>query len=568
MNTNQKIIQPRKRCPNGTHKNRKTGECEAVIKVKKRDMEQPQPQHRKRCPNGTRKNKITGLCEPKEKKTIRQTQTQTQRQRQTKMDMYYPKTRRTYKYIRKEKTPKQIQTKLTQYLQQLPKTPESYPVFESSDNIYYTPLSQDRNSFEEKKTTLAKKIAAKKIGKFMIQPEVQEKRRGAFLKSICSDSNVCIAFGIEDKKIQEYFSGFTDFDYAVPLIKRIGQVSANGFVNEIMYERNNYIAYSVLKSSVNKNADNLMYEYIIGNYLNKMSMYYPCFLKTYGIYEYVNSADYNHMQKNKIINDAHILKRGLKQLRISEPATISQLLKSCTHSQYISVLTQHVKDAIPINDIYNINIYFLLYQVYFTLNCMRNHYTHYDLHTGNVLCYQPASNAYIEFMYHLDNGNVVDFISTDLAYIIDYGRSYFYENKKNNSDAIRSNICKTNCPSICGKTEGYGILHGALKSSYEIDSHVSNVSADLRLLHILQESNNIELSEKIVFTKTYGTPQKIDSGLPRAIHNVSDALEVITKKVSNYKNEMMRFVSSMNYAKLGTIHVYENGKTPVRFEKA
>lgn len=565
MKSNQKK-QPRKRCPNGTHKNRKTGECEPVIKVKKRDVEQPQPQpqpeHKKRCPNGTRKNKITGLCEPKEQKTITQTQ------KQTKMDMYYPKTRRTHKYVRKAKPHTQIQTKLTQYLKPQPKTPESYPVFESSDNTYYTPASQERNSFEEKKIALAKKMAAKKIGKFMIQPEVQEKRRGAFLKSICSDSNVCIAFGIEDKKIQEYFNGFTDFDYAVPLIKRIGQVSVNGFVNEIMYERNNYIAYSVLKSSVKKSADNLMYEYIVGKYLNKMTIYYPCFLKTYGIYEYVNSTDYNNMQKNKIIHDADILKRGLKQLRISEPATISELLKSCTHSQYISILTQHVKDAKPINDIYNINIYFLLYQVYFTLNCMRNHYTHYDLHPGNVLCYQPASNAYIEFMYHLDNGKVVDFISTDLAYIIDYGRSYFYENVKNNSVETRNNICKTNCPSICGKKEGYGILYGQLKPDYEIDSHVRNVSADLRLLHILQESNNIELSEKIVFTKTYGTREKIKSGLPQAIHNVSDALKVITEKVMQYKNTMVILMNSMNYTKLGTIHVYENGKTPVTFEKS
>ena len=38
------------RCPCGTRRNKKTGNCE------------PKPQ-RKRCPNGTRKNKRTGRCE-------------------------------------------------------------------------------------------------------------------------------------------------------------------------------------------------------------------------------------------------------------------------------------------------------------------------------------------------------------------------------------------------------------------------------------------------------------------------------------------------------------------------
>jgi hypothetical protein len=41
------------RCPNGSRKNKKTGEC-----VKKKF----------RCPNGSRKNKKTKLCEKNKKK--------------------------------------------------------------------------------------------------------------------------------------------------------------------------------------------------------------------------------------------------------------------------------------------------------------------------------------------------------------------------------------------------------------------------------------------------------------------------------------------------------------------
>jgi hypothetical protein len=39
------------RCPNGTRKNKVTGNCESKIS--------------RRCPNGTRKNKVTGNCENK-----------------------------------------------------------------------------------------------------------------------------------------------------------------------------------------------------------------------------------------------------------------------------------------------------------------------------------------------------------------------------------------------------------------------------------------------------------------------------------------------------------------------
>ena len=42
----------RARCPNGTRKNEKTGQCE-----------KKSTQTRKRCPNGSRKNKKTGKCE-------------------------------------------------------------------------------------------------------------------------------------------------------------------------------------------------------------------------------------------------------------------------------------------------------------------------------------------------------------------------------------------------------------------------------------------------------------------------------------------------------------------------
>ena len=63
----------RKRCPNGTRKNKKTGNCDPVDKKStaksKAKTPSPKPVARKRCPKGTRKNKKTGQCEPIKKPT-------------------------------------------------------------------------------------------------------------------------------------------------------------------------------------------------------------------------------------------------------------------------------------------------------------------------------------------------------------------------------------------------------------------------------------------------------------------------------------------------------------------
>jgi hypothetical protein len=64
-NITKKQTTKSKRCPNGTRKNKVTGNCEVIItnSVKKENKPLKQKTKSKRCPNGTRKNKITGLCE-------------------------------------------------------------------------------------------------------------------------------------------------------------------------------------------------------------------------------------------------------------------------------------------------------------------------------------------------------------------------------------------------------------------------------------------------------------------------------------------------------------------------
>ena len=77
---------PRKRCPNGSRRNKKTGRCRKTEKSKQilekkeilnvaslpKHSPKQLTQKRKRCPKGTRKNKKTGLCEPTKSKIQKQ----------------------------------------------------------------------------------------------------------------------------------------------------------------------------------------------------------------------------------------------------------------------------------------------------------------------------------------------------------------------------------------------------------------------------------------------------------------------------------------------------------------
>ena len=181
----------RKRCPNGTRRNKKTGECESN-KAKEKEMREDAPiikeqdfkedVHEKyvredaiqeknqvkqmRCPKGTRRNKKTGNCESIKDKVLVKANT--------------------------------VKTK----------TVKAKIIKEIEKEVIKTP------------SIVKKQVAAKKIQMFMNRTKY--KRTAFFLKSICSDSGVCIAFGKESDKIKQFFNGFTDFSYMTSK-KKIGK---------------------------------------------------------------------------------------------------------------------------------------------------------------------------------------------------------------------------------------------------------------------------------------------------------------------------------------------------------
>ena len=438
---------------------------------------------------------------------------------------------------------------------------------------------------QAKKTVLTRKVEAlrkkhaeKKIKKFMTNPVMREKITAMFLNSICSDSGVCIAFGQEAMKIKKFFNNFTDFTYLNGPIKKIGVVSANGFIYELAYKRQNYNAYAILKSTVGRTADNLMYEYFVGMAVNVFGKQLPCFVETYGLFEYNTDADWTVLRLGNANKD-DVLKHNLT---LKPTQTFDNLDRGCISPHLQCILIQHLKQAASLRthvndpDFINTELIKILYIIYFSLETLATQFTHYDLHANNVLIYKPGGLTHIEYVFHEHRigkvPRIVKFKSAFIPKIIDYGRSFYSLDDDNNSNKIHEKLCTiAACNPLCGKTYGFNL--NAYTSHY-IESLHNNTSHDLRLLQDIKDIKNPRSKAKkpikdflrsIHYIGKFGTPEVKTSGLPKVIYNISDALSALSDMVMATEPALSNTVYNGN-ASYGELHVYSDGR-PMKFIK-
>jgi hypothetical protein len=448
-----------------------------------------------------------------------------------------------------------------------------------------------------KKETLSamrKKRARITIKKFMAKSALREKITARFLNSICSDSGVCIVFGLETTKIKKFFNNFVDFKYLTDDIKRIGDISVNGFLYELKYLRQKYNAYAILKSSVRKSNDNLMYEYFVGQTVNDFNIRFPCFVETYGLFKYKTEDDWKALINNSP-NKVDIIKNNL--IIVNNPS-ITDLKTGCTDSKLYCLLIQHIKDAKSLEmwvkeslDFVEYELYPVLYIIYFTLAALFDNFTHYDLHAQNVLLYIPVQDKYIDYVLHenilVDSApRVIKFKSRFIPKMIDYGRCFYESESKNNSNTIYNELCKIKeCEPDCGYDVGFNWLNN---KDYHITSRKRNASHDLRLLQYLNlihinKSPNVSANIKNFFNMVddygkndyisrdyygniFGTKENMSSGIPNnKINNVLDAAKVLGSIVLNNFDNYNKYFKK--YTSLGELHVYMDG-SPMKFIKA
>ena len=428
------------------------------------------------------------------------------------------------------------------------------------------------------------KVHAKRLVRFMKKVD-PHKRRSVFLNGVCSDAGVCIAFGKETATIKKHFDGFVEFRHLAKPAKRIGTVSANGFVKELAYERLGYSAHAILKSSALLKSDNLYYEYLVGSFINKRMSQFPCFVETYEVFQYKNNETYQKMKRDAETS-ASIIDKGLLPYSTTSKDIKMHLEMSCTSPLSACVLIQHIKNAENLATKSNSALFiihdllYVLFQVYMPLAMMCNEFTHYDLHGENVLVYEPVENSYIHYHYHMKDGSEVSFCSSYIAKIIDYGRSFFNDPEnpgiEGSSKRIYDTICNISACKDCGNNQGFAWLapfanKADAKRGHYISSVVPNCSHDLRLLHTITNSMSVNalydfknIASKIKYAGDYGTPNVIKSGLPKKINNVMDACIVLQDMINwpAYKTKNAQFYSRKS--KLGDMHVYSDG-TPLRF---
>jgi hypothetical protein len=406
------------------------------------------------------------------------------------------------------------------------------------------------------------------IGKFLYKNK--DKIRANFLRTVCSDSGVCITFGKESEKINDFFKFFENFDYMTN--HNIIASGANGTIVKIDYEREHYKSYAILKKIKRAEADNLMYEYMVGRFfINNQYKKFPSFLQTYG---FINHDDITTLKdqpiRNMNMNIADV-NRGIS-LSCTNPNKILLLLENV--SDPVTLREKIARLSLPIlSSFITQELFKILFQVYYTLSVLRNVFTHYDLHPDNILLYEPIAGSYIEYHYHYQ-GELITFKSRYIVKIIDYGRCYFslgrFTPKKIHQKLCRIPECNKD-GEVCGRDSGHTFFYTAdadVRRNYYINKLANNQSHDLRLLKELNRttpkvkiSPQIDRMLKFLFTKInynsqFGTPQMLASGLPNNINNVNDAFDVIKRAVITLP--ISTVYDYLN--KIGDLNVFDDGR--------
>jgi len=214
---------------------------------------------------------------------------------------------------------------------------------------------------------------------------------------------------------------------------------------------------------------------------------------------------------------------------------------------------------------------------------MADIFTHYDLHSKNILLYELPEGKYIQMNYIDKNGKLVtSFKTIYIPKIIDYGRSFFYANKKLNSKILYDEIlCKVKpcnkreLNEKCGNESGYSFFEfdkdlKPLEEEHYISAPIRNKSHDLRLAFIFKEYIKMfnvkvpvmkKLLDDILYKEPYGTPEVLEN-YTRLIKNVEHMKLELERRILHqeyFKNNLENYFTqrSENYTCIGTLNIYE-----------
>uniref|UniRef100_A0A6C0BLS1 Uncharacterized protein n=1 Tax=viral metagenome TaxID=1070528 RepID=A0A6C0BLS1_9ZZZZ len=420
----------------------------------------------------------------------------------------------------------------------------------------------------------------------------------------CPNADYCLSYGIKTQEITQLFHHYQDFSL-VTQITPIGQPSQNGFIRLLTYHlpigsKQSYYSTAILKSiKPLQTADNLYYEYFVGQFVNYLATLFPFFVHTYNLVSYqdldAHTTMANMTGKTQSDLGGKIGQWLNKHLQIIPFQQVkSHFPEACSNDVRLALLIETVKQPLTLTEIINVrntpetlqrannfvnfDLMSICLLIYGTLATTCQQFTHYDLHPNNILlirCNDP--HGFFEYNLHLydpmtdEENRTITVYSQYLPKIIDYGRCYYHLDESRNSDQFREDLCQI-CQD-CGRKSGFRTFNSTPSSeTHYISPHRMNISHDLRLIKIISTwlKMNVPLmqsiADQLVYQDQYGTPERSTFGRSSQIMNVID---MSTKLISYFDNPQYKKIYfpqfPNNYSRYGSFDIHLTMEKPIAY---
>ena len=266
---------------------------------------------------------------------------------------------------------------------------------------------------------------------------IQLKKGGGILEATSENMDFFFTFNSSKQLILDKYQNFNNLELMDLNMVKIGKTSANGFIYKLKFnnENDSDSFNTILKTSIDKKSDNNYYEFVVGNCINKFKEYFPNFVYTFN-YLTLSQLLKNKLKDARIFNKIEFIKDvEMKKINVNELQNNVNVGNGCENNDRASVLIEFIPNSLTLNDLtknpnflssidnLNMEIYNILFQVYFVLSALKEVYTHYDLHTENIMFIEIPAMKKMQIDYNIE-GRIFSIYTSFIPVILDYGRSF------------------------------------------------------------------------------------------------------------------------------------------------
>lgn len=301
--------------------------------------------------------------------------------------------------------------------------------------------------------------AIKRPNKLKIYCDLSEKKKWEYIKSDL-ESTILDINSFDDNT--NFFFRYNTL-ININLFNKFEKFKNSKLIREkklISSERNSYIynfTYSQGKSDFSliykifnytesrHNYQNILYQYYIGQIINRLKQYFPNFMYTFG-YVRGEGEIFNPLMEHDPL--------GKKQISVDFQVNKTNITVGCRTNDTDGLLIEYIKSRslkeLLLDDQFrenlDYNLFSILFQVYSVLYTLRDVYSHKDLGITNIIIIQL--NNPINIIYKIDSKEYI-LITKYIPVFIDYATSILNLGKDNNSVEFINMACETSCNENC-----------------------------------------------------------------------------------------------------------------------